>query len=219
MIFLVVGPSYCGKTHLMREWLLPTLMREPELVTPAAPARFRGALIDDPPSPKDPQGQYPGERYLDVAAWRAAEVKSRISCFDQADPRALLALALEKSNVVLLLDEIDSRLTSRRPLSPEAEVIVERGRHSGVALVGSTRRLHNVHPSLRANTQLAWYGNLSEPADRLYAAKMASVDEAQLVNIPPRVFLEHDRAQGQRCLITIADGRREVLEQFDQGAA
>ncbi len=225
MIFLVIGPSFCGKTHLMREWLIPTLLKSPRELTPAAPERFRGALVDDPASRQDPDGQYKGARYRDVAAWRATPdgEKTRVSCFDRADPDALVELALEYGDVVCVLDEIDLRLDSRRQLSENARRIVERGRHDGIALVGSTRRLHNVHATVRANCQLAWFGNLTEPADRQYAAHMCSVDERALVDIPPRVFLEHDRATGRVALVRLepagGEWQRVEVQQLAEGRA
>jgi hypothetical protein len=223
VIFLLVGPSFCGKTHLAREYLLPQLLRAPRELTPAAPEQFRGVLIDDPPSDLDPGGQFPGVRYLDVAAWRASAHKSRVSCFEAADTRALLQLSLELKRVILVLDEIDLRLSSRQRLPPEADLIAQRGRHSGIALIGSTRRLHNVHPSVRANVAIAWFGNLSEPRDRAYAAAMADVDEQRLQNLPPRVFLEHNRGAGIVRLVQL-EQRGEAwelvqLEQLDAPAA
>lgn len=223
MIFLLVGPSFCGKTHLMREHILPTLLRNPRELTPAAPEAFRGALIDDPASDIDPSGQFPGHRYLDVAAWRASDFKSRVSCFNEADTRALLQLSLEIKRVVLVLDEIDLRLSSRKQLPPEADIIAQRGRHYGVALVGSTRRLHNVHPAVRANAAVCWFGNLTEPNDRGYAADMAGVDEEQLHHIPPRTFLEHDRSTGRVRLVRLVERRGrhelEVVDELEQGRA
>lgn len=217
MLILVCAPSNSGKTHLVREWLLPTLLTRPHELSDAAPARFKCALIADPPTPKKPQGQYPGKRFVDVAAFRRTPPSSRalVNCFDDAAPRELVRLALEERDVVLVLDEIDFALPSRNYVLSEDETqLVQRGRHAGVALVGTCRRLHDVNSQVRGNMQIGYFGNLSDPDDRTYASKTASVDPALLTDVPPRVFLEWDRARNTRNLTRIDGSRRLVLSKL-----
>jgi len=209
MIFLAAGPSFSGKTHLIREWMLPTLLTDPHKITTTLPARFRGALIDDPSSPNAPAGQYMvGGRYRDVAAWRATPKteRKRVSCFDQAQPDALHELALALANTLLVYDEIDAVFPPGRALTPLESEVVQRGRHYGVAVVGTCRRLHNVHRDLRANIQGAWIGNLSEPDDRRYASKLAGVDERILATLAPKEFVEYIRATGAVSIVRIREG-------------
>ncbi len=215
MIFLACAPSNSGKTHLVREWLVPTLLWRPDYVSDAAPARFRAALILDPPSPRRPDGQYPGQRFRDVAEFRRTPAgrRARVVCFSAADTRELVRLALELGDVVLVLDEIDLAMPSRAYQLSDAETeLVQRGRHSGVALVGTCRRLHDVNSQVRGNVQVAWFGNLADPEDRLYAAKTCGIEPARLVDVPPRIFLEWDRARNFRCLTRLEGSRKITLE-------
>jgi len=217
MIALLVGPSGSGKTILLKHWLLPTLLGpNPRSLSQLAPTRFKGALIDDPRSRNNPDGQYPGTRYRDVQAWRASPVKSRLSCFDSVQPRALCRLALELGDVVIGFDEIDMAITARayyhdgndgRPADPEW-TLMQKGRHEGVFLFGGCRRLHNIHNNLRSNLQLAWFANLTEPEDRNYAADMVRVSRSSLSDIPrpvrptdPRYFLEWRKETDQVYLV------------------
>ncbi len=208
MIILACAPSNAGKTYLVKTYVLPVLLTSPRELTEAAPERFDFCFIDDPPSSKNPHGQYPGERYTDVNEWKRAKSKARVCCFDRADPDELCALALKKKNVILVLDELDLRWPSSQPLKSAAKDLVNRGRHEGVALVGTMRRLHGVRPELRANMQVAFFGGLSEPDDRKYAAMTTGVDEKRIARVEPRTFLEWRREVDYRGLTKIENSRR-----------
>lgn len=211
-IHLFVGPSNIGKTYTMREWLLPALLRSPELATAMAPpGGYVAALVHDPPTVKDPQGQFDGALYANVSEWRRAERRPRVARFVEPSLRALCATAMEVSRIVLVLDEIDRLLPSSRPPAPEAAELIERGRHYGCLVIGGCRRLKAVHTSVRGNIERAYFGNLADDDDRDYAASSAGVDPSLLRGITEQgVFLEWDRATGDTALIRV-EGRKKLI--------
>ena len=213
-IHLFVGPSNIGKTFTIREWLLPALLADPSQATQMAPpAGYSGALLHDPPTVKDPSGQYDGTLYDDVAEWRRAAKKPKVARFANPSLRALCEAAMEKGGVVLVLDEIDRLLPAVRPPAAEAAELIERGRHYGCLVVGGCRRLKSVHTSVRGNVEVAYFGNLADDDDRDYAASTAGINPSLLRGITQQgVFLEWNRATGSTALIRVQNRKRDIIK-------
>jgi hypothetical protein len=211
MLALAVGPSNCGKTYLVREWLLAMLLWRPREVLDMCPERFGRVLIMDPPTRKHPHGQYQGHRYHDVSDWRRSSTKARVCCFDNATAEALARLSLELQDTILVVDELERELDPSRPFSQDMKAIVHTGRHHGVMLVGTMRRLMGIRKEARSNIQLAYFGGLREADDRTYAARTTGVSVRELENLPPRVFLEWAPEMNTRRLIKIQNRARIVV--------
>jgi hypothetical protein len=212
-VHLFVGPSNIGKTFAIREWLLPAMLADPIQATAMAPPNgYAAALIHDPPTVKDPKGQYDGALYQDVSEWKRAEKKPRVARFVDPSMRALCETAIERGRLVLVLDELDRLLPSARTPAPEAANLIERGRHYGCLIVGGCRRLKAVHTSVRGNIERAYFGNLADDEDRAYAAECANVSPDLLRGITQQgVFLEWDRASGRVALIRVQNRKRTII--------
>jgi hypothetical protein len=184
MLYVVVAAKGFGKTTLIRDAILPIMLHRPsdfvagELLPPRG---YAVALVDDPARPSTGR-QYRGDRYDDVAAWRRAQHKGLRSCFDNAEPAALMALALQiaadnpGAGALLVPDELDRYLPKGQRLAKgsDSDRIINEGRHYGVCCVGTVRSLRALHPDVRDNIEGAWIGNLAsaEGENEKYAAQL-----------------------------------------------
>jgi hypothetical protein len=214
MIFVAVGASNCGKSYLIKNYILPTLLTAPSSMSDMAPIQFQFCLVVDPRSRKWPNGQYPGNRYYDANSWKRATTRTRVSCFENAEIPALTTLAWDLKDSILVLDELDECWYNKRHATKAELRYINRGRQEGCALVGTIKRLHGVWTDLRAQIQTYYFGGLDSPDDRAYAAKTVGVREKVLHHIPPKVFLEYRREHNERLLTTIQSGRRVILDRL-----
>jgi len=224
MLFIVVAAIGHGKTTLMRDWLLPTLMDKPrQLVDEEIPlpvGGYRIALIHDPPKNEGGRlvGQYPGRRYPDVAAFLRDRRKPAIACLEFPNMRAMMKAGLQLGRAgvgtILVFDELD-RVFPYGPRYPEESdefQLLERGRHCNVAIVGSARFPHALHKSVRANRMGVWVGAVDEPTEEAYCRKLLGLPrDFELSNFPRREFLEWRRGVAGLAQVTVIGGRRMVV--------
>lgn len=215
MLAVFVGPSGIGKTFATREWLLPTLLWRPGDVSDLCPERFSAVLIHDMSAPERPNGQYPGQRFADVMAWRRAKDRPRVACLERPSSEAMCAAAMEAGRMVLVFDEINRALPNSQRPGPASLEMVNSGRHAGVIAIGGLRRLMDLHTAARANVALAWFGNLADAGDRAYAADTCGIDERTLSGITERgVFLEWHRQTNEKRLIRIQNRAKIVVREI-----
>jgi len=212
---LFVGPSGIGKTYAVREWLLPMLLTQPRTISDLNPDRFNAALIYDPRTNESPDGQFPGERFADVAAWRRAERRPRVACLDAPSPESMAEAAVELGRLVLVMDEINYAWPNDRKPGPAAVQLASAGRHAGCMVVGGCRRVMELHNSVRANITVAYFGNPSDGNDRDDVRRVTSVDPAELPELAERgTFIEWHRQSGRRSLIRVTERRKITIRQL-----
>lgn len=211
-LIVFIGPSRIGKTYAMQQWLLPTLLTNPSEVTSMAPPGGYGAiLIHDPPTAGKPQGQYDGEHFEDVAAWRRAPRRPKVACFSNPGLDAMCRAAVDFGRVVVCLDEGNRLIGNERKPPQAADELINSGRHHGCLIIAGARRLKSLHTSARSNIELAYFGALADPDDRDAAAEAAGIDADKLRNVPEHSFLEWRRETGDVALITVRDRRKITL--------
>lgn len=214
-LIVFVGPSYIGKTFTIREWLLPQLMHRPgELVRVAPASGYDAALVHDPPTGENPHGQYPGQRFRDVAEWRRAPKRQRICCLENPSATAMAEVGQKPGRLVLVIDELERLIGSEGQADPAMLELFNAGRNYGSLVVGSCRRLMNINAKARANLQLAYFGAPSDAQDRVHAARAAQVDPSVFDELGEIGTFVEWRAGGQRAIVRVVDRRRVVLRQL-----
>lgn len=209
---MFIGPSRIGKTYAMQQWLLPTLLTRPqEVTTMATPAGYGAILIHDPPTAEKPNGQYDGEHFEDVAAWRRAARRPKVACFTNPSLDSMCRAALDFGRIVVCLDEGNRLIGNERKPTQSAGELIESGRHHGCLIIAGARRLKSLHTSARSNIEVAYFGALADPDDRDAAAEAADIDPEKLRNVPQHSFLEWRRTTGEVALITVRDRRKITL--------
>lgn len=213
MFWLAIGGPGSGKSHLVREWLLPTLLADPTEITSLAPSTgFRVALIHDP-SRGVTGPQFPGQRFEDVAHFRRTPEREFLCCFERPNPEELMKLAKDCVGALIVFDEVAKAFPATGRLSEIQDLVTTEGRHYAIGVIGCALKLHKVHADVRNAAQGLFLGNLAEPHDREYAEEM--IGRRGLLNnlnLRPRQFVQWNRETGNISLIHIDNGRR-VVEQ------
>jgi hypothetical protein len=219
-----VGPSNIGKTYFLREWWLPMAMTRPELVTDMAPSGgFKAVLIHDPPTMAHPHGQYPGQRFDDVAAWLRAVDKPRLACLERPTFEALCEAGAQIGGLIIVVDELERVLQkggSRQ--SPAVMEMLIAGRQHNCVIAAGCKRLVAVPTDARANLETAYFGNLSDQGDREDAAQQTRVDLRVLDGLASSggpltqqgTFLEWRRATSWRGLTRVVNRQKVVIQEL-----
>jgi hypothetical protein len=215
---LFVGPSRIGKSFTLSRWYLPMLLSKPELATEMAPpGGYAAALVHDPRTPAHPGGQYPGERFQDVAAWLRATDRPRLACLEAPSFDAMCAAAKQLGGLVLVVDELERAFESS-PTPTVIEMFVAARQYNSL-IVGGCKRIGNLPPKARSNIEQAFIGNLSDVGDRAEAAELVRIPRRELDALcsvgglltQQGTFLEWHRASGWRGLTRVVDRRKITL--------
>jgi hypothetical protein len=220
---LFVGPSNIGKTFFLRSWWLPMVITRPELVTDMAPrGGFRSVLIHDPPTQKHPSGQYPGQRFDDVAAWMRSSSKPRVACLERPTFEAMCEAGQQLGGLVLVVDELERALTKGNRVAPVVMEMLIAGRNQNCIIAAGAKRMMAVPTDARANLEAVYFGNLSDAGDRADAIDTARVDKKLLEELArpggaltqQGTFLEWRRASSWRGLTRVENGRKLVIQEL-----
>lgn len=219
-----VGPSNIGKTYFLQQWWLPMALSRPELVTDMAPSGgFTAALIHDPPTMKNAHGQYPGQRFEDVAAWLRAVDKPRVACLERgATFEAMCEAGQQAGGLILVVDELERVLSKGGRVAPSVMEMLIAGRQHNCLIAAGCKRLVAVPTDARANLETAYFGNLSDQGDRDDAAKQTGVELRVLEELArpggplteQGTFLEWRRASGWRGLTRIQNRQKVTITEL-----
>lgn len=218
-----VGPSNIGKTYFLREWWLPMALTRPELVTDMAPAGgFTAALIHDPPTMKHPHGQYPGQRFVDVADWLRAVDKPRLACLERPTFEALCELGQTQGGLIIVVDELERVLAKGSRASVAVMEMLIAGRQHNCIIAAGCKRLVAVPTDARANLETAYFGNLADQGDRADAAEQTRVDLRVLDELArpggplteQGTFLEWRRASSWRGLTRVQNRQKLTVREL-----
>jgi hypothetical protein len=220
---LFIGPSNIGKTYFMRHWWLPMVLTRPELVTDMAPrGGFSAVLIHDPRTQKHPNGQYPGQRFDDVAAWMRSASKPRVACLEHPTFEAMCEVGQQLGGLVLVVDELERVLSKGSRVDPVVMEMLIAGRQQNCIIVAGAKRMIAVPTDARANIETVYFGNLSDKGDRDDAVETTRVDPKLLDHLArpggelteQGTFLEWRRASSWRGLTRIVNRQKVVIRQL-----
>jgi hypothetical protein len=215
MPYIAIGGQGSGKSYFIREYVVDTLLYEPERITPNAPAGgYRLALVDDPLRPETGH-QYPhAQRFEDVAEFRRAKRHMRLCAFEHADRDELVRLAFdvakETGGCALIVDEFDKRFPSGDPAYKDRGAtqhlyrLIEEPRHYGVVSVGGVRAAARLHKQVRENCQGAWVG-ATEPEDSDYVADLIGLTSRKRELVKQYVMEHHPPSDAQSLLDKLQD--------------
>jgi len=174
---LAVGPKKAGKSTLAIRWIRDLL------------TNGRHVALVSTPDPK-----FIGHRWASLEEFEKSTPWKAINIFPGIEPTELAAFALKvgkRRRVVLVIDELDTAVTPRAYADPPTRrgelkkkgplrTVLHEGRHNRVDLVGTCRRLSNVHGDLRNLVHamaLFRTGDQEGTLDRLPEDVRAKVDE------------------------------------------
>lgn len=220
------GPSNIGKSFSIKNWLLPMLLHRPEFATDMAPAGgYVAALIHDPRTPKHPNGQYPGQRFRDVAEWLRATDRPRLACLE-APTFDAMCLAAKEHGLVLVVDELE-RAFDGAPSPIVVEMCIAARQYNSL-VVGGCKRLGNLPTKARSNLERVFFGSLSDNDDRIDCAKQTGISMKLLQELSAPAtattsggplteqgtFLEWHRASGWRGLTRVVNRQKITIKEL-----
>jgi len=102
---------------------------------------------------------------------------------------AAMIAAWEAGEVWLILDEVDG-YSGHNSIMPELSKLITLGRHRAVSIVAAARRPSEVHPSIRAQSDLLVSFVQREPRDRAVLMQRSD-DFSSVAELGPYCYIAH----------------------------
>jgi hypothetical protein len=213
------GPSGHGKTRAITTVILPWLLAKPRTYHELCPSRFELVIAFDPPTDAYPKGQYGGRPFDSLAQFLRSSDKRRLNSLLVLPTLDLIesvcSVALRQRNTLVIVDEMDMGMPSGgdNRLPTFTDEMVQRGRHKGCAMMGTVRRMGNLHIVARANVQWALFGPIGEAPDVKAACTMMGISQRAYAGFPKLekfVFVEKS-PERKINLTSFKNGQRRVL--------